>query len=385
MLAQHRSPHVLGVEPRSLYASSDEAAAWRAAVRSALWRPTPTFLYANRRVVGVTAGRYFDDRVACVRFRRGTPWSHKLRARDDLLHANWNNGAQLTADLFAGQAGRTAFEKSPSTTPVAGNWYDWWPVGGNPVAGSILNTAFTAAQFSETTTGAITHRGNVSTNTKNLLSIWAAVVASTTCPVVLMLYDRVLAYDQCTFNASASQSMTNTLAAQRYVSGAPGMLIMIVSATVQGATAANLTTLTYTNQAGTPNQVMPTTTTVTFIPSAAAASATLGSRVCVPSTSGGTTPWTFSIPLAAGDIGAQLVANYTTSAANTGTFSIVMMHPLADLILPVNLIPVEKDVVFQSMELERIYDGACLALAAFQATATGINMAGGIKFGWGSH
>jgi hypothetical protein len=61
------------------------------------------------------------------------------------------------------------------------------------------------------------------------------------------------------------------------------------------------------------------------------------------------------------------------------------MHPLAELILPIFLIPVEKDLVFQSMELERIYDGACLALAAFQPNATGINLNGGIRYGWGSH
>lgn len=351
----------------------------------ALWRPTPTFLYHERRVIGATVGRYFDDRVAFTRFRHGTPWSEKQKALEGLLRLNWNDANNMIADLSnaSPQFGRTYFGKQPSTAPTANNWYDWWALAGQPQAGAINGTAYTAVQFSESSVGAMGNRGNVSTYTKNLLSMWAYPSANTP---MLMLYDRVLAYDQCSFNANSNQALTNGVTAQRYASGAPGLLICFVANAVQGATASNLTKVSYTNQAGSLLQQMPTTVTVVFIPSVAAASSTLGARVCAPSTSGQTVPWTFSIPLASGDTGASLVHDFTTSAANSGSFSIVLMHPLTDMMLPAASVPIEKDTVYQTSELERMYDGCCPALMAYLPAATAIvTVQGGIRYGWGLH
>lgn len=379
-----KSGHVVNIAPRAHFGPAAEADAWKHAIRFALWRPRPVYLFCGRRVLGVTMGKYFDDRVAVHRFRHGTPWSEMEKVKNDLYQLNWNDANQMISDLTAGQFGRTYFMKTATGTPVASNWWDLWPVAGSPASGAINGTAFNAVQFSESSVGAIPHRGNVSTMTKNLLSIWACVSGNTP---MLMLYDRVLAYDLCTFNASVNQAMTNTNAAQRYNTAAPGLLVSLVTnTTASGATACNLTQLQYTNQAGTTLQSVPTSPTMTFIPSAAVASSTAGARVICPITSGQTVPWTFSLPLATGDTGVRLIANYTTSAANTGTFTAVLMHPLTDIMLPLALVPFERDCVFQVSELERIYDGACPALMTMTpATTVMTAVTGGIRFGWGSH
>jgi hypothetical protein len=214
-----------------------------------------------------------------------------------------------------------------------------------------------------------------------LLSMMALQTANTS---MLTLYDRVLVYDLNTFNASVNKVLTNTNTAARYNTAAPGLLCWIAVCAVTGATAANLTALHYTDQAGNTLHTMPTTPTVTFIPSAAAPTATLGARIIIPSVSGQTVTWGPYVPMATGDSGMRLVNDFTTSAANTGSFSIVLGKPLADIVLPNAGIGSQVDRVFQLSELERIYDGAALALMAFVPATTAFTLTGGITYGWGA-
>lgn len=340
----------------------------------------PRRVVANRRVVGLVQGRQLEDGVVAHRFHPASSWTERNRAYERMVaSAGWTNYDGITADVTAGKYGRNYFMKAHTSAAVAQNWMDLWPVAGNPAAGTINGTAFTARQYDDTTTGAITHRGNVSTDWKFLLSMWA--VASANAPMI-MLYDRVLGYDLCTFNAAANQAMTNTLTALRYNTAAPGLLCSILANTTNGATAANLTQLRYTNQAGTALQSVPTSQTLTFIPSAANPSSTLGARVICPITSGQTAPWTFYLPMASGDTGMRLVNDYTTSAANTGTFTVLLMHPIADFMIPVAAVPQEIDRVFQISDLERVYDGACLSLMAYFPATTAFNVTGGIRPAW---
>lgn len=380
-----RSPHVIGIAPRSIYSDQTEAEAWAGAIEMARGRIHPTYIFGNRRILGVTQGQSpFSPNVRYVRLRKEARprWTEREQLKADMLRMNWRDANDMIADLTAGKFGRTYFAKTPTTTAVASSWYDLWPTAGNPGPGSLANTAFTATTCDDTTTGSINHRGNVSTDTKHLLSKWATVTGNTP---MLMLYDRVLVYDLCTFNASANKVLTNVNTALRYNTGAPGLLAMVPVNAVTGATAANLTQLQYTNQAGTTLQSMPTASTVTFIPSAAVSTTQLGARIIVPSTSGAVVTWGFALPLAQGDTGMRLVDNFTTSAANTGSFSIVLMKPISDLMIPLLGIPIEIDCVFQMSELERIYDGACLAFASFQPATTAYTLQGSIRYGWGSH
>jgi hypothetical protein len=378
-----KSPHIVGVAPRSIYGHDSEERAIAGAIECARGRIHPTYVVANRRVVGITHGRGpFSPDVRFTRLRHTykSKWKDNEQLKSDMLHMAWTDANALINDITSGKFGRTYFAKAPTTTGVQYNWYDLWPVGGNPPPGSVAGTAKTAVAWTDTSTGALNHRGNVSTNTKHMLSKWGCANANTP---MIMLYDRVISYDQNPYVATTNETMTNVATAARYNSGAPGLLIVMVTCTVNGATATNITQLRYTNQAGSTLQVMPTTQTVSIIPSGAAPTATLGARVIAPS-SGATPSYGAFMPLASGDTGCQLVNDYTASASDTGTFTLVLMHPLTDLMLPVANTPFEMDCVYQISELEQIFDGACLALMAFTPTSAAFSVQGGIRFGWGA-
>lgn len=264
------------------------------------------------------------------------------------------------------------FVKTATTNPVAGQYMDLWPVGGDPTAGAYGGAAATAVQKSDATTGALQHGGNVSTDTKHVVNAVAAFSAGATAPT-LVLYDRVLTYEACAFTAGTSQAMTNGVAAQRYIGSTAegGLKIMFTCQTVFGATASNLTVLTYVNQAGTGGQTMPTTITATIIVSVAAPTSTLGARVACPAT--GTTPYSPFLFMAAGDTGARSITNYTTSAANTGTFCIVLARPLATFPMFAAGRSEDFDLTRGLQALPRILDGACLTFYAKMPVATGTN------------
>lgn len=379
--AWRKAPHVIGVPPRSLYTHDEEARAIKGAIEMARGRLHPTYVTANRRVIGITQGRgpfSPDVRFARLRQTYRSKFKDNEQLKADMLLMPWADQNAMINDLTNGKFGRTYWAKTPTSTGVANRWYDLWPVTGNPSAGSVAGTAKTSQQWTDVSTGAINHRGNVSTDTKHMLSAMAVATANTP---MLMLYDRVISYDQNPYAAAVNQTMTNTLTAQRYNAGAPGLLIVFCVCTVNGGTATNITQLRYTNQAGTTLQTMPTTPTVSIVVSGAAPTATLGAIVIAPS-SAATPTWGAFMPLAIGDTGCRLVNDYTPSAANTGTFTLVLMHPLTDLILPVAAIPVEKDCVYQISELEQIFDGACLSLMSYQVATTAYTLQGGNRFGW---
>lgn len=290
---------------------------------------------------------------------------------DAIINAISTNGAFFPAK----------FSKGATTAPVANNWYDLWPVGGSPAAGAYAGAAFTAVQFSDATSGALYHAGNQSPSTKHLISMDARSTGGTP---TLVLYDRVLTYEACTFNAGVNQAMTNTLAAQRYISaGQPGLKIITTCQTVFGATASNFTQLQYTDQAGNTLQSMPVAAFNAIIVSAAAPTATLGARVVSPSVTAATLPQGPFMPLAVGDGGVRLIANYTTSAANTGTMAFVLGAPLATIPIQVAGVTTLIDMVQQLIGLYRVFDGACLSFLAFFPAATASTFDGSVNVAWG--
>lgn len=373
---------MVGVIPRSIYPHDFEETSLANAVEMARGRIVPTPVVANRRVIAMTQGRSpFSSDVRVHRFRKRPTHREIMRVRDDMLRASWNSYDDVIKSLAAGQFGRNYFTKLTSTAfSVAANWYDLWPVSGFPPAGTINGTANTAQQWTDASTGALPHRGNVSPATKHLLSKWAIGSANT---LMLMFYDRVISYDQCAYSIT-TKTNTNSLTAQRYNSGAPGLQVCVVVCTVNGATANNLTSMIYQNQLGVAGQTMPTTPTVSFIVSGAVPTATLGARVIGPATSGGTVTWGPFLPLAAGDTGVQEVTSYINSAANTGTTTWILMHSLGDIMLPVAAAPFEIDAVYQISELEQIFDGACISMMVFAPATTAVaSLAGAVRFGWG--
>jgi len=297
------------------------------------------------------------------------------------LWMGYSNYDDIIAELSAGKRFADMWCKAFTTAGVANNWYDQWPVGGNPQAGAYAGAARTAVSFTDATTGGMLHGGNVSTDTKHFLTAFGNANNTS---ATIVVYDRVLTYEACTIT-NANQVMTNATAAARYISaGQPGLKIMITGQTVLGATANAYTQLQYTDQDGNTLQSMPTSFGVNVIVSAAAPTTTLGARVVSPAVAAGTLSFGQFMPLATGDTGVRLIDNYTHSANNTGTLAYVLCQPLV-------YIPIQSagqaslfDEVQQLASLPRVYDGACLSFMVYSPTATtNIVPNGRFEWGWG--
>lgn len=356
--------------------SEDDAIAYAIRLMRGVDVPMPV-IHRNRCVAHVMGSPWWAPDPSIVYWRRPAP-GEKLwlgyATYDDVISELSTAGKRYTCN----------WNKTHTTAPVAGNYSDMWPCGGAPTAGTYPGAAHTAVQKDQTSTGAIWHDGDKSPDTKHLLYGYNIGTAGAP-PPSLFLYDRVLCYEACAYNANSNQVLTNVAAAQRYIgAGEGGLKGMATVQTVNGATANNWTQLRYTDQDGNTLQVMPQTPVPAAIVSGAAPTATLGARVIFPATTAATLPWGPFIPMATGDGGMHLINDYTTSAANTGTFTLTLMRPLAVFPgAPLAGIANDFDLVQRVAGLERIRDGACLAFYAFTPAATAFT--GGAQFdvGWG--
>lgn len=309
------------------------------------------------------------------------PGSKPLGYTFDGYWCAYSSQDDVTAEMNAGKKRRMRWAKNWTGNPVAGNYYDMFTSAGVPVAATLAGAASTAVQFSDASPGSLYHGGNQSPDTKALVKAFPMATAGAS-PPTFFLYDRVLDYESCPI-ATSSTVMTNTLTAQRYNAGDPGLLCFATAQTATSATATALTTLTYVDQAGNTGHTMPTSPSVNLIVSAAAPSSINAARFVLPSTSGGSSPWSEALPLASGDQGMRSITNYTFSVANTGTLTFVLHQPLAECPCPM---PIGTTGVLDFMQgLEdypTIIDGACLAVYAFAPVATAANLFCTFTPGW---
>lgn len=283
----------------------------------------------------------------------------------------------MTSEMTAGKRLIIPFAKFPTTNPTAATWNFLWPAGGDHGQGALFTgTALNFVRTGDLVNGALPHGGNVSPDTKHLIYVNAMASAGAT-PPTLLLVDMV-GYYPLTQSASP-QNFVNTLGPDRYnVSGTTGGLqVALVTGAGGGATASNLTVLTYVNSNGVTGRVIQTTPTNVVLVSSVLPTATLGARALVTTGAG---PW---LPLQAGDTGVSQLTNITFSAGNTGLEALVLCKPLATIPLPTALTYGERDLVNQIAGLERIYDGACLCWWAWFPVATGCNFTGEIQVAWG--
>ena len=280
----------------------------------------------------------------------------------------------LIAEITAGKRLVCPWSKSPSTAPVAGNWYSLWPVSGWPQAGAFSSTSYiTHVRTNSSTLGNFCVGSSVNPDTKHLAYQWAMASAGAP-PPTLMLVDMVGYY---TMTIGAQQfTMDNTNGPDRYVSaGQSGLQAVFVCSTANGATATSISGMDYVDNNGN-SAAMPLTTGVALTASVAAPSATLGARILT--TLGG--PF---LPLQAGTTGIRSITDITFSANNTGAFAILMVRPLAIIPCPTAYVPAERDLVMQIAGLERVYDNACLAWLGFWPAATGCVLTGEVDVVWG--
>jgi hypothetical protein len=286
----------------------------------------------------------------------------------------------LIAEMTAGKRLSLPFNQTWTVAPVAGVWYDLWPLGGTPGSGVYTGTNYTFTRTTETTAGALYHGGAKSPDTKHLIRFLASQSAAALDR--LMVIDRVGYYPIPNPHPTVAQALTNTSGPDRYVSaGEPGLRAFIVNAGAGGATVGNLSALSYTDQDGNAGAAMPTTPTVGPNPaSSAAPSTTTAARFQFAV--GGLGPF---LPLAAGDVGMRSVQSITFSAAINQLAALVLCRPLISIPLSGANAPTERELVMMLAGLQRVYDSACLSLLAYAHTATAMTqgISGELDVAWG--
>lgn len=282
---------------------------------------------------------------------------------------------QLVAAIAAGQSTRYDWNKITGASAYAvGRWYDMSMLSALPIANAWAGTALNWRGCDEATGNGtqifgIPHGGNVSPNKKHLLNMTAWSTAATGVPGTLMLVDMQGYYPGISNNTTSAQTLVGT-PALRYTNG-EGVRAFMVQTSAAGATAQNIA-MSYTDQAGNASNSMPVTVSCT-------ASAIAGHISHSGTAANNYGPF---LPLASGDYGMRSVQTVTMSAANTGTFALVLARPLAQITLSVAGLMTEKDLLNQIPSLPEIKDGACLTwlYGAGAATAASTTFAGGLEF-----
>lgn len=279
---------------------------------------------------------------------------------DDLVNEITTNGKFLKAPYqkISNNAGASA----------AGRWHDTLQWTGFPSAVTLTGTPGTAFTLSDATNGAWYHGGNVSTDTKHLLSMLAMSPTATLVPATAILCDFLVVYPSLVVTGTPS-TLTPT-ALPRYTTGEGVQAIVSV---VSGLGAAQpALTFTYTDQGGTGSNVAGAIT--------APANSVPLSTLFQDNAVGG--PF---MRLAAGDRGVRSVQSYTLASGTTGAVSLILVKPLATIpILAINTAS-ERDYLYQLPSLPKIEDGACLG---FIVQAGGAMAASSIflataDLGWG--
>jgi hypothetical protein len=196
-----RAPSLVGLRPKSHYSAFAEEHAIRQACEAARFVDLPLPVLFNNQQIGWTLGKQLTPEVLYLPQRRSL---------DKIVAAGFPNyNTLITAITTNGQRYQAVWQKSATTNGIANNWYDMWPVGGSPVAGTYAGAASSSIQLTDTSTGSLWTFGNVSTETKHILAAWGMFTAGTVAPTI-MVYDRCVHYGQVPFNAAALNTFTQT-------------------------------------------------------------------------------------------------------------------------------------------------------------------------------
>lgn len=283
-------------------------------------------------------------------------------SQDDLI-------ASITVD---GQVGRIDYQKTTAVAGVAGTWTDLGTATGSTPVDAYAGTSLTFVETDDTYSGgAVYHGGDVSTATKHFLNASASVFAAAGAPWILMCVDQVGYVPITTTDVTGTGSRTVTMTpisntgakVDRWANGA-GLRAYFSTEVAPTAGGPNLTTFTYTNQAGTTGKTLAAT--VGF-----AATPVTG---MIPHSGNAATRYGPFLPLAAGDSGIRDIENFTLSGgtAYTGSGQLVLhlVRPLWQIPIPASGILTERDFVNQLPSLPKIPDGACIRFLLFQTGAT---------------
>lgn len=294
----------------------------------------------------------------------------------------FNSQDALLTALTNGQQADLLYQKNIVTAQVAGAWHDLGALGGIPFAdtatpgNNYAGTSLTFVPTDETSPLAMPHGGNVSTLTKHIINVMAVCgPAAAGAPWLLQLVDQ-LGYIRIQGASSAdvtgtglrTVTMTPFDGSSRAPNGA-GVRAYISTLVAPLTGGPNISTLTYTNQAGTTGRVMPYTVSMAATPVITQ----------LPHTGNAANRFGPYLPLAAGDTGIRDIESFTLSGgtAYTGTTGVLVMHLVRPIGPPIPImtsgVASERDLVNQLPSMPRIPDGAHLKFLMYATGATSTN------------
>lgn len=268
-----------------------------------------------------------------------------------------------------GKFKRAQFQKTNSAgaTSAAGRWHSMFTWNGIPTAGSYTGTAGVATVLNSSSTGALDIGTAVSPDTRHLLSTQVVTPSTVITPATLILCDFLLYYPSCVVTGSPT-ALNNTATIPRYTDGV-GVMAMIEVQTALGAASPALT-LNYRDQSD-------NDAAATLALTSPANSAPISTMFAYSGT-----PF---MPLLAGDTGVKRINSYTLASGTTGTVSMVLVKPLAEIPLLAANTATERDYLSQLPALPQIQDGACLGFIVLigGAMTTLQSVVGKVEMGWG--
>jgi hypothetical protein len=276
------------------------------------------------------------------------------RRQEHTANAGFASLGDLIAEATAGKKRVFQYQKVGVTGVVAATntlWYE----GAHPTAGSAGAAAPGGTAYTSASAGTWPFTDPTSGDTQHLTR-WDSLC--TQAGNTLLLYDRIFGVAK-TMSSTANEAVTGVPTRYQSTTGgaadsAEGNFLVIETTSALGATAHNWDSCTYTDQSGNATITLPTVT---------GNASTIAKRLDQPT-------GTWFTPLAAGDTGIKALSQMHCSASVTGGINFAMGHFLALLAHPVANTMWPLDGVTGAFNLNRIFDGACLAFLEMTKPST---------------
>lgn len=275
------------------------------------------------------------------------------KRQSHVLNLGFAGLSDLISEATNGKKQTLIFNKAGTAAGAIGQPMSLWNVGPTPVAGGVGGTSGTGRVLTQANTGALVQQDAISGDSLHITAMNAAgsLVGS------LLVYDRLwdMTYNHAT---ATSTAVDNNNPPTRYqgTARAPGNFISGEVTTALSATAHNIT-ITYIDDVGNAAEVAA----AYAAPVSAAANRT---PLLSPN---------WFLPLNAGDAGARKITNIaqSTTASVTGVSNWFVGHPLVIMPLPIANMQFLYDGVNGAFNLNRVFDGGCIAFMELCKPATG--------------
>lgn len=277
------------------------------------------------------------------------------------------NAKDIVDAFEGGRSLSSHFRKSCGLASAAGSWVDFSMTGGNPPGNFYASVPLVAARLDPWSS--LFYGPPVISPYERYLTNVVLVTPSTACIGCWKLCDFLLYYPFVDLDDIDVQTMTNTVALDRYTNGEGVHAILVAQApTVGGGTFQ----FTYTNQSGVEQ--------TSSVHTCSSSSTNYGSIITSLAATTATGMWLRPLQ---GDTGIRNIVSWKNLTPNGGLGAIVLIKPLTNIILTEIDVPTEKEFLINNNLLPRIYDNAFLGyIMSCAASVASSLITGKFNFIW---